>query len=146
MLLLLLACAGPDPKPADDTAAADDTGPPDTIDTSEESPDPDTVPLGGSCPLDQDYGGFVVSAGETSTTVDGAVTDGVVPFTVLEEIARDGDCAILRRNNPYCDPGCDPGYTCAFDGTAWTSASPETPGTSPSRYPCGASRTARRSS
>ena len=48
--------------------------------------------------------------------MDGTVADGVVPTSVLEELASDGDCAVLRRNNPFCDPGCDPGYTCNFDG------------------------------
>jgi hypothetical protein len=35
---------------------------------------------------------------------------------VLEELTAEGDCRLLRRNNPYCDPTCEAGFTCDFDG------------------------------
>lgn len=101
-LLWLLACDGPDKTPADDSVS--------TV-------DPATVPLHGSCPLATDYGGFNLVLGEDSSSIDGAVADGVVPFTVLELLAEAGDCVVLRRNNPFCDPACGPGETCDFDGS-----------------------------
>src|SRR5262245_19407818 len=110
LLLTLAGCPDTTKPPPDDT---DETG----DDTSPETLDLATVPLTGACSLADDYGGFVVSVGTDASNVDGRVADGVVPFTVLEELVREGDCAVLRRNNPYCDPGCDPGYTCDFDGT-----------------------------
>lgn len=63
-----------------------------------------------------DYGGFVVDALLDYSTVSGAVSDGVVPMTVLEEVAAEDDCRALRRNNPYCDPPCELDQACDFDG------------------------------
>jgi len=48
--------------------------------------------------------------------VDGAVADGVVPVTILEELDEIGPCRLLRRTNPFCNPACSPGFTCDFDG------------------------------
>lgn len=101
-MLLLVACADP---------ADSDTGSKTTTPL-----DPATVPLAGSCPMETDYGGISVLAESDSTAVDGAVADGVVPTDVREVLLTEGDCQVLRRGNPYCDPGCDPGYTCDFDG------------------------------
>jgi hypothetical protein len=78
--------------------------------------DPATVALGGACALDVDFGGFQVLSAESGSGVDGNVADGVVPQLVLEEIATGGDCRLLRRNNPFCDPTCAAGETCDFDG------------------------------
>lgn len=104
MLLLLLAC----PK-AEDSA---ETG----VDAS----DPATVALAGACALDLDFGGFAVIDEDTETTVDGAVADAVVPITILEEIGSDGDCRLMRRNNPHCEAACDPGQTCDWEGECVT--------------------------
>ncbi len=111
LLLLLAACSGDDDKPA-----GSDTSP-ETGDSAPETLDPATVPLTGACGMADDFGGFAVTATSSSSSVDGRVADGVVPFTVLEELVAEGDCAVLRRNNPFCDPACDPGETCDFDGT-----------------------------
>ncbi|MFH1467233.1 MAG: hypothetical protein ABIO70_22805 [Pseudomonadota bacterium] len=89
----------------------------DTGQDSAAPPDPATVPLAGGCAMAEDYGGFLVRSDDEQAGVDGAVADGVVPISVLEQIAADGDCVLLRRNNPHCDPACDPGEACDFDGT-----------------------------
>ena len=34
----------------------------------------------------------------------------------LEPVGEGGGCVMLRRNNPFCDPPCQPGTTCDFDG------------------------------
>ncbi len=96
--------------PAGDDTAGTDSGPP-------ESPDPATVPLSGTCEMEDDLGGFLVKSVVDETTVEGTVADGVIPASVLEEIGAEGDCRVLRRNNPYCSPTCDPGEVCDFDGT-----------------------------
>jgi hypothetical protein len=103
--LAVLACTGKDP----DSEKTDDSATP-------ESPDPATVPLHGECDMAADFGGFTLTAGEDTTDLAGSVADGVVPYTVLEEIAAEGECRLLRRNNPYCDPACDAGEACDFDG------------------------------
>ena len=102
----------------DDSEATDDSSPTETSDDSDEPTkiDPATVPLTGVCAMADDYGGFVVIADGKDGWVDGKVADGVVPVSVLETIAGDGDCQLLRQNNPFCDPGCTAGHTCNFDG------------------------------
>ena len=100
MLLVFLACTG----------GKDDSAAPVPL-------DPATVPIAGSCPMETDQGGITFAAEADGSSIDGAVADGVVPTAVLEELITDGDCRVLRRGNPYCDPGCDPGTTCDFDGT-----------------------------
>ena len=102
MLLILFACTK---DPAADSGTPEDSFVP-----------PDEVSLDGECAMDVDFGGFTVLASDDSTDVDGKVADGVVPISVLEETVTDGDCRLLRRNNPYCDPGCDAGETCTFEG------------------------------
>mgnify|MGYP006971716379 CR=1 FL=1 len=93
------------------TACGQDEPPQDSA-----APDPAEAPLAGECPMAQDLGGFLVSSEEGRSGVDGAVADGVVPISVLEQIASEGDCRLMRRNNPYCDPACEPGFTCDFEG------------------------------
>lgn len=116
-LLVLLAGFGCGDK--EDSATTNDT------DTTDSGPvgsdeDPATVPLGGLCPLETDFGGFVVEAYEEYSIVSGAIADGVVPITILEVIGTDGECEVKRRNNPFCDPACVSGDTCDFDGNCIT--------------------------
>jgi hypothetical protein len=106
ILLLSLSLLCGCPPEADDSEPT--TGP---------DGDPDTIPLAGVCSMSADYGGFAVDALEDYSTVSGAVNNGVVPMTVLEEIAVEGDCRALRRNNPFCDPPCASDETCDFDGS-----------------------------
>jgi hypothetical protein len=113
LLLLALGCggekAGPQPAPADSAAPpADSAEPP--------GGDPATVPLRGACALDQRWGGFSVEVGPDYSSVSGAVADGVVPISILTEVAVDGDCRLLRRENPRCEPACEPDEACGLDG------------------------------
>ena len=78
--------------------------------------DPATVRLDGACAMEVDFGGFAVQSADGASGIGGSVADGVVPVSVLEEIASEGECRLLRRNNPFCDPACDAGDTCDFDG------------------------------
>jgi hypothetical protein len=107
-----LACTSSKDPPSDDsspTETGDDSGEPTII-------DPATVPLAGECPMADDYGGIAVLSDGKDGWVDGSVADGVVPTSVLETLSSEGDCKLLRRNNPFCDPGCTAGETCNFDG------------------------------
>ena len=99
---LLFGCEPDNPSQDSDDSAA---------------PDPAEVELAGACSLATDLGGFSVLVEDDQAGIDGAVADGVVPISVLEEIAAEGDCRLMRRNNPFCDPACEPGETCDFDGT-----------------------------
>ncbi|MSQ02551.1 MAG: hypothetical protein EXR71_11805 [Myxococcales bacterium] len=108
-LLLLLCVAGCfTSEPPDDTSEDDDTADPEG--------DPATIPLAGACTLDRRWGGFKVEANVDYSAVDGAITNGVVPVRVLSEALVEGDCKLLKRGNPFCDPTCGPTETCDFDG------------------------------
>ena len=105
-LLLLLAC--PDaPETAEDSESTDTAGP---------VGDPNTIPLNGTCDLERRWGTFEVEANEKYSVAFGAIANGVVPVTVLTEVAAEGDCRLLKRENPYCNPTCEPGDTCDLDG------------------------------
>lgn len=109
LLLCFVGCfSGGDSAPPDDSAPAD---------TAEPDGDPTTIPLNGACDLDRRWGGFEVEANESYSVADGAIANGVVPVAVLTEVAAEGDCRLLERGNPYCNPTCEPGFTCDFDGT-----------------------------
>ncbi len=121
-LAALLALAGCPVAGGDDDSAGtdDDDGP---------VGDPATIPLAGSCDLDQRLGGFVAEAYADYSIVDGTVSDGVVPLSVLEQVLQQGDCRLMKRNNPFCDPPCAPDETCDFDGECIPYPSPVDLGT-----------------
>lgn len=119
LTLFLFGCAGGGKGSATETGAgrSDGSDGDDGSDGSDgEDLDPDTVPLAGECSQDLRQGRFVVESTEAYATVDGVVLDGVVPTEVLTEMLTEGDCTIWRRENPFCDPGCDPGFTCDLSG------------------------------
>ncbi len=74
------------------------------------------VELAGYCPLETRVGDFLAGYEQTYSAFSGSVADGVVPINVLEQIGEEGSCVLLRRNNPFCDPGCNAGEACDFDG------------------------------
>ena len=77
--------------------------------------DPATIPLAGECPLDRRFGGFSVDVLPDYSLVAGTVADAVNPITVLTPMAAQGDCRLLRRENPFCDPLCEAGQVCNLD-------------------------------
>ncbi len=101
LLLLAFGLAGCPPTPDDDDSA--------------ELPDRD-VTLAGECDMAELWGAFSVEAQPLFGVVDGSVADGVVPVSILEELESSGDCTLFRRNNPFCDPACQPGFTCDHTG------------------------------
>lgn len=84
------------------------------------SGDPLTVSLDGECDLADKWGSFLVATYDIFSIVDGKVASGVVPITVTEDVTDPGytgtECKLLRRNNPFCSPQCNPDETCDFDG------------------------------
>jgi len=99
----------------DDSATVDDD---DAVDDDDSGDDDDSASaLAGACDQSMRIGGFVVESLPEYSVVQGQVLDGVVPGNVLEPLLAEGGCQLLRRNNPFCDPGCDPGFTCDWDGS-----------------------------
>ena len=128
LVLGLLAAIGCSKEP---TTEDDDSAHGGDDDDSTDGPigDPATVPLEGACALDQRLGGFVVEAYEDYSIVDGTVSDGVVPLSVLGEVTQEGSCRLMRRNNPFCDPPCAPDEACDFDGECIPYPQPQDLGT-----------------
>lgn len=117
-VVTVLACAGGDrtergPFPDSD---ADDTDPVPTDDTDDTDVpvNAETVPLAGPCPLVDAWGRFTVTS-EPAPIASGAVADGVVPLAVLDEVRSEGDCRLLRRVAPFCDPPCGADEVCGLD-------------------------------
>lgn len=119
-LLTLWSCAGDKPGQDSDPHETSNPGDSGDTDTSPDSGDTDVtaenVPLDGYCADDVHYGNFLVDATARYAYVTGSVADGVVPITVLTGLETAGDCTLWRKENLFCDPSCDPGYTCNFDG------------------------------
>lgn len=111
LLVIALFCAGCGSAggPANDS----DGGVPSE---GEDGGEPAPLQIDGPCPLGERIGAFLVEAQEEFSLVDGAVADGVVPASVPEEVLAEGDCRLLRRMNPFCDPPCLAGQTCDLDG------------------------------
>jgi hypothetical protein len=97
----------------DTTTGSSSDGPTDTTDGETGEP----IVLDGPCDLAVKVGAFNLQREEIYTTFNGAVADGVVPVSVLENVGEESGCRLLRRNNPFCDPPCGPSFTCDFDGT-----------------------------
>ena len=103
LLVALVACGGDDDDDDDDSAA--DAG------------DPTTVELRGECAADQRLGAFTVEAGPDLSSVAGKVENKPQPASIREEIAAEGGCRLLRRENPFCDPACQGTEVCDQDST-----------------------------
>lgn len=72
--------------------------------------------IDGACAQTDRVGGFYLTMEAMYTALSGAVTDGVLPISVLEEVGQGGGCTLLRRTNPVCDPPCAGGDTCDYSG------------------------------
>ena len=109
LVMSLVACTE-DPR---DTALVDDTSieglaPPEG--------DPATVALVGECPMETHVGAFNVADYGDYTIAEGSVSDGIVPVTVLTPGTAAGDCQLFKRENPFCEGGCESDETCGLDG------------------------------
>ncbi len=111
-VLLLASCPGPT---EDSNPSTDDTED-STPDTNETGLDPDTVPLEGACPDETRLGRFIVASTAHYAYAQGSALDGVVPVNVYHPQATEGECTLLQRDNPFCDPPCEANETCDTDG------------------------------
>jgi len=118
-LLLAVALAGgcgDDPAGGGDAGTDGDSDGDTDTDVDTDIPDHDAG-MAGPCPFEDKVGSFQVQhhVGIYSA-VTGEVSDGVVPASIPQEQESEGDCVLLQRVNPVCDPPCESGTTCDFDG------------------------------
>lgn len=71
----------------------------------------------GACPQETHAGRFVVDQTVDYAFVDGQLSDAVLPTSVRTVVHDEGECRILRRENPFCDPPCGGDETCDLSGT-----------------------------
>jgi hypothetical protein len=86
------------------------------IPASDAGMDPRPIELRGPCADDRRFGQFLVEAQERYSLIDGRVAGGVVPASIPELVRAEGECRLLRRQNPFCDPPCGAGETCDLAG------------------------------
>lgn len=113
----LLACHSGAGQKADSHPTKLDSGQESSAADSTPALDADTVTLDGSCARESRWGGFDVVSYPEYGLVSGTVLDGVVPTAVLTTIGTAGECTLLRRENPYCNPTCGSDQTCDLSGT-----------------------------
>ncbi len=108
----LLACCASAPEPQS-------SSPPDVADVAGETTvdvlQPDEP--AGPCTLNERVGRFQIAHFANFSGVVGSVSAGVIPLTVLQPMAEAGDCVLLRKENPFCDPPCQAGDLCDHDGS-----------------------------
>ncbi|MBW2276843.1 MAG: hypothetical protein JRF63_05080 [Deltaproteobacteria bacterium] len=109
----LAAACGDDSSGGGDAGTDSDTDTDTDVDT--DIPDHDAG-LAGPCDFDDKVGWFKVEHHDLYSAVTGEVSDGVVPAAIPQSQEIEGDCILLQKLNPVCDPPCEPGFTCDFDG------------------------------
>jgi hypothetical protein len=109
----LAAACGDDPTSQADAGADGGTDTDTDVDT--DIPDHDAG-LAGPCPAEDKVGWFSVEHRSIYSAITGEVSDGVVPATIPQSQESEGDCILLQRINPVCDPPCESGFTCDYDG------------------------------
>jgi len=141
--LALLACESDGGGPAADTSTNQDataqdqdstadtsTNPDSTADTSpnqdstsssgDSSPDEkdgdNQATFGTPCEQNSRVGHFQITHDEFYAAVSGTVAAGVIPLTILQPVKESGDCTMLRKVNPFCDPPCTGGDLCEHSG------------------------------
>ncbi len=77
---------------------------------------PEPGDWGEGCADGTRVGSFEVGHHEIYAAVTGYVQEAIVP-TIAEEVGAEGDCVLVRRDNPFCDPACLAGQVCDLDGT-----------------------------
>ncbi len=107
VLLLAGSACGTKSDDSSATSTTDSTG---TFEAESGSVD-------GACDEASRVGRFVVDQTVDYSFIDGHVADSVLPTDVRTEVLAEGDCRILRRENPFCDPPCAGDQTCDLSGT-----------------------------
>jgi hypothetical protein len=107
---LLLACD----KGGDDTnggTTPDDSTPVDDSGTKK------PPALNGGCANGTKLGYVEIShTSHDDALVYAEVNDSVLPTSELTLVEEKNGCRMMRKENPFCDPTCESGFTCNLDG------------------------------
>lgn len=68
------------------------------------------------CEAAEHVGNVSVILDDEYTSIQGMLTSGVIPFSVLEVTLTEGDCVFLHPKELFCDPACEGGETCDESG------------------------------
>jgi hypothetical protein len=115
---LLVSCGGTDEPTPSNTDTDDQVGTAPAITSVWTVED-----LAGSCDSSVRVGGFEVAhwpgsdIDEPFATVTGTISEGVTPSTVYFPRETVGDCTLLQRENPFCDPPCAALEVCTHEQT-----------------------------
>ena len=118
MLWILIASLACTQDEGTDTDSGQDSGQVDTSVQSLAPPegDPASVELAGECPMQTHIGAFALADYGDYTIAEGSVSNAIVPVTVLTAGTAAGDCQLFKRENPYCEGGCQSDEACGLDG------------------------------
>ncbi|HEY0714580.1 MAG TPA: hypothetical protein VGF45_17980, partial [Polyangia bacterium] len=70
-----------------------------------------------SCEPERRLGGFEVQYDSQTRSVSGRIAERPSPVAPETPVKESGDCRMLRRANPFCDPPCGSGTICVTGGT-----------------------------
>lgn len=109
--ILLLACD----KGGDDTnGTPDDSTPID--DSGDDSGTPKPPVLTGACDNGTRIGFIEIShTSHDDALVTAQVEDAVFPTAELTPIEEKNGCHMMRKENPFCNPTCESGFTCNLE-------------------------------
>src|SRR5689334_16256011 len=111
-LLGAAACSGSEARSSSDGSSGAGTG-----GSGGSGGGPSETPeFRGECASSEEIGFFIVQHETDYSVVSGEVLGGVVPSKILTEVGKEGDCTLLQRKNPFCDPPCAPGDACDQSG------------------------------
>jgi hypothetical protein len=74
-------------------------------------------------------GNFKIALDTAFTAVSGTIASAVDPIEVPRVLQQAGDCRLLGRRNPFCDPACGPDLTCLDNGKCTPAPIPRSAGT-----------------
>lgn len=131
LLLVPLLCGACPSGPASESESGDTeaTGPAPTVTDTEPTPTADADgtaddgsgtgpapdPIAGECPLGERVGNFDVILEPAYSAINGEVREALVRATIDSIPAEEGECWLLRRENPFCDPPCSGAEVCNAD-------------------------------
>ncbi len=106
----LLEMSAPDGEPGEDVVEPAD------LPSFDVDPEEWAKQYGQGCDSAKKVGWFTVDWNFGTSSVVGSVNDTVDTGLVMEKAVEEGTCALLKRVEPFCNPGCNAGEQCKPGG------------------------------